>query len=150
MVQADAYSLRESLGNVLEAPASAIVSSLPLLTKPDAQRSALLDDAFAVMEPCGSFVQFTYGMNSPVPWSEAFEADVSAPVWLNLPPARVWVYRRKGAALMRAFDMAPRGNGRLGLRVSESGPFRPARLPPRPERRFFSKPRNVFVNLLRD
>lgn len=150
VVQADAYSLRESLGSVLEAPASAIVSSLPLLTKPDAQRVALLEDAFSLMEPGGSFVQFTYGMNSPVPWSDAFEADVSAPVWLNLPPARVWVYRRKAEAVTRTFDLAPRDAKRLGLRASDIGLFRPASVRPRPEKRLFRKRRNAIVSLLGD
>ena len=150
VVQADAYALRESLGSALAVPASTIVSSLPLLNKPDAQRIALLADAFSLMEPGGAFVQFTYGMSSPVPWSDAFEADVSAPVWLNLPPARVWVYRRKGEIARRPFDMAPRDAKRLGLRASDIGVFRPASLRPRPEKRLFRKRRDVLVNLLRD
>jgi phosphatidylethanolamine/phosphatidyl-N-methylethanolamine N-methyltransferase len=47
----------------------------------------------------GRFVQFTYGVASPMPRDSkdgvpvAFTAQASAPVWLNLPPARVWVYR---------------------------------------------------------
>ncbi len=150
VVQADAYALRDSLGSVLEAPASAIVSSLPLLNKPDSQRVALLEDAFSLMEPGGSFVQFTYGMNSPVPWSDAFEADVSAPVWLNLPPARVWIYRRKSESMSRAFDLAPRDAKRLGLRKAETGSFRPASFPSRADKRLFRKKRNVFVSLTRD
>ena len=96
VVQGDAYRLRESLAAVLREPAAAVVSSLPLLTKPDDQRQALLEDAFSLMAPNGSFVQFTYGMNAPIPRRcvPDYAADVSAPVWLNLPPARVWVYRR--------------------------------------------------------
>ena len=30
-----------------------------------------------------------------------FNAEVSPPIWLNLPPARVWVYRADPAALGR-------------------------------------------------
>ena len=129
VVQADAYALRDSLHGVLSEPADAIVSSLPLLNKPDSQRVALLDDAFSLMGSDGCFVQFTYGMNSPVPRDTliAYEAEVSPPVWFNLPPARVWVYRRKGQA-GRGFDISPRDAKRLGLRVAEAGltPFRPA------------------------
>jgi hypothetical protein len=32
----------------------------------------------------------------------AFEAKVSAPVWLNLPPARVWIYRPSQALELEA------------------------------------------------
>lgn len=146
VVQADAYALRDSLRNVLTEPAAAVVSSLPLLNKPDAQRLALLEDAFSLMVPTGSFVQFTYGMNSPVPRSASadYVADVSPPVWFNLPPARVWIYRRKGAtSSTRAFDIAPRDAKRLGLRASETGLFRPA--PTEIEGLFRRKRNAVFV-----
>lgn len=96
VVQGDAYHLGESLRALLDEPAAAIVSSLPLLNKPERERLRLLTEAFGLMAPDGCFVQFTYGMTSPVPRKNtklAFHAEVSAPVWLNLPPARVWVYR---------------------------------------------------------
>ncbi len=96
VVQGDAYHLHESLRTLLDEPAATIVSSLPLLNKPERERISLLTDAFALMAPDGCFVQFTYGLISPVPRKNvtlAFHAEVSPPVWLNLPPARVWVYR---------------------------------------------------------
>ncbi len=142
VVQADAYALRDSVHAILGEPAAAVVSSLPLLNKPDAQRLSLLEDAFALMRPDGRFVQFTYGMNSPVPRDAAvdYEADVSTPVWFNLPPARVWIYRRKGAAHLPSFDVSPRDAKRLGLRAADAGlfrpaPFRPAAFRPKRERR---------------
>ncbi len=129
VVQGDAYDLRQSLRGVLSEPAAAVVSSLPLLNKPDAQRLSLLDDAFALMAPGGSFVQFTYGANSPVPRvaQSPFEADVSPPIWFNLPPARVWIYRRRGEGRAETFDAAPRDAQRLGLRAAGTGLFRPFR-----------------------
>lgn len=135
VIQADAYALRDSMRNVLSAPASAVVSSLPLLNKPDAQRLSLLEDAFGLMDRHGSFVQFTYGMTSPVPRSaaDAYEADISPPIWFNLPPARVWIYRRKGEAKSPAFAAAPRDAKSLGLRSAEPGAFRPARFRPAPK-----------------
>lgn len=96
VIQGDAYHLAESLRGILDQPAAAIVSSLPLLNKPERERVRLLAEAFGLMAPSGSFVQFTYGVMSPVPRKNAkvaFHAEVSPPVWLNLPPARVWVYR---------------------------------------------------------
>lgn len=99
VIRGDAYDLATSFRGSLAAPAAAVVSSLPLLTKPERLRLALLADAFDLMAPDGVFVQFTYSLNSPIPRkapSIAFEAEVSPRIWLNLPPARVWVYRRAG------------------------------------------------------
>ena len=97
IVQGDAYALDRTLRPLLQAPAAAIVSGLPLLNRPDHQRLALLADAFGLMRPGAPFVQFTYGMISPVPrhgpTGIAFKAHASAPVWMNVPPARVWTYR---------------------------------------------------------
>ena len=97
VIQGDAYSLAETLRGALDAPAATVVSSLPLRTRPERQRLVLLEQAFDVLQAGGSFVQFTYGIASPMPLRAAhrpcFEAEVSPPVWLNLPPARVWIYR---------------------------------------------------------
>ena len=95
IVQGDAYALATLLKDHLSEPAAAIISSLPLLTKPEEQRLALLRDAFSLAQPDAPFIQFTYGNASPVPVDdEVLRADVSPRVWLNIPPARVWVYRR--------------------------------------------------------
>jgi phosphatidylethanolamine/phosphatidyl-N-methylethanolamine N-methyltransferase len=129
VVQGDAYMLADTLRDVLGEPAHAVVSSLPLLNKPDAQRLHLLHDAFGLMAKGGAFVQFTYGMVSPVPRSAAamFEAEVSPPVWLNLPPARVWIYRRRGERPASSFDVAPYSTTWPGVRAPEGRVFRPAR-----------------------
>ena len=47
VVQGDAYALRNSLRGVLGARASAVVSGLPLVTKPMLTRLKLIRDAFA-------------------------------------------------------------------------------------------------------
>lgn len=99
VIQGDAYHLCDTLAGKLDRPVAAIVSSLPLLNMPDTQRIGLLSDAFSLMDGTGSFVQFTYGLASPMPrkpkdcLAVCFASEVSPPVWLNLPPARVWVYR---------------------------------------------------------
>jgi phosphatidylethanolamine/phosphatidyl-N-methylethanolamine N-methyltransferase len=105
IVKGDAYQLAATLRENLDAPPAALVSSLPLLMKPEPMRTALLTEAFDLMARDGIFVQFTYGLNSPVPRNAAFEVQGSARVWRNFPPARVWIYRRAGsrdAALTRA------------------------------------------------
>jgi phosphatidylethanolamine/phosphatidyl-N-methylethanolamine N-methyltransferase len=100
IIKGDAYSLTKTLGDRLDQPAASIVSSLPLLMKPEAQRLSLLGDAFDCMAPNGCFIQFTYGLVSPMPRDKAgpaFCVEGSPPVWLNLPPARVWIYRPKAS-----------------------------------------------------
>ena len=65
VVQGDAYSLRRLLEALVREPAAAVVSSLPLVTKPLKTRLRLLWDALALMAPGAPFVQFTYAMAPP-------------------------------------------------------------------------------------
>ncbi len=95
VVQGDAYALRISLDKVLDAPASAVVSGLPLVTKPMLTRLKLIRDAFAALAPGAPFVQFTYSVAPPIPKSlPGVSTEASERIWMNLPPARVWVYRK--------------------------------------------------------
>ena len=94
VVQGDAYRLRRLLGSVLREPAAAVVSGLPLLTKPLRTRLRLMADAMGLLAPGAPFVQFTYAMVPPIPKAlSGIKAVASELIWLNLPPARVWVYR---------------------------------------------------------
>jgi phosphatidylethanolamine/phosphatidyl-N-methylethanolamine N-methyltransferase len=95
VVQGDAYRLRDSLRHVLAQPASAVVSGLPLVTKPMQIRLKLIRDAFLALAPGAPFVQFTYSVTPPIPKSlPGVSTEASERVWMNLPPARVWVYRK--------------------------------------------------------
>ena len=95
VVQGDAYALKRLLGGLLRGPAAAVVSGLPLFTKPLKFRLRLINDAFALLAPDAPFVQFTYAVVPPIPRSySGARAEGAERIWLNLPPARVWVYRR--------------------------------------------------------
>jgi phosphatidylethanolamine/phosphatidyl-N-methylethanolamine N-methyltransferase len=95
LVQGDAYSMRRLLETLLLQPAAAVVSGLPLVTKPIKMRLRLLRDAFDLMLPGAPFVQFTYSVASPLPRRlGGFSVEASERIWLNIPPARVWVYRK--------------------------------------------------------
>ena len=120
IVQGDAYDLPKTLAALVGQPIVAVVSSLPLLNEPPARRVKLIEDAFALMGPQGLMVQFTYGVASPIPrdaCAQRFSAHCTAPIWRNLPPARVWTYRadRDGAfaepliaRLLRRLELRPR------------------------------------------
>ncbi|WP_454615837.1 class I SAM-dependent methyltransferase [Bradyrhizobium cenepequi] len=96
VVQGDAYKLRDSLWDVLTAPAAAMVSGLPLVTKPMITRLRLIRDAFVTLAPGAPFVQFTYSVVPPIPKSlPGVSTEASERIWMNLPPARVWVYRKR-------------------------------------------------------
>ena len=97
-VHGDAYRLPMALAGIVgdePRPLAAVVSSLPLFTRPLPERTRLLDESFARMAPGAPFIQFSYALVSPVPHgSTRFETERSGWVVRNLPPARVWVYRR--------------------------------------------------------
>ena len=95
VVQGDAYRLRDTLWDVMKSPASAVVSGLPLVTKPMLTRLKLIRDAFLALAPGAPFVQFTYSVAPPIPKSlPGVSTEASERIWINLPPARVWVYRK--------------------------------------------------------
>src|SRR5665213_2696573 len=94
VVQGDAYRLRRLLETYVREPAAAVVSGLPLVTKPLRTRLRLIADAMGLLAPGAPFVQFTYAMVPPIPKAlSGIKAEASELIWLNLPPARVWVYR---------------------------------------------------------
>ena len=94
VVQGDAYRLRRALEDRVDQPAAAVVSGLPLVTKPLRTRLRLISDAMTLLAEGAPFVQFTYAMIPPIPKElSGIRAEASELIWMNLPPARVWVYR---------------------------------------------------------
>jgi len=94
VVQGDAYRLRRLLETFVKEPAAAVVSGLPLVTKPLRTRLRLIADAMGLLAPTAPFIQFTYAMLPPIPKElSGITAEASEMIWMNLPPARVWVYR---------------------------------------------------------
>lgn len=101
IIHGDAYDLLRTLAELAGQPIATVVSSLPLLNQPPARREKLIADAFALMGPSGRFVQFTYGLMSPISprvCANRYAAVRSRPILLNLPPAFVWTYRLKSDA----------------------------------------------------
>ena len=95
VIRGDAYALHRTFGSMLKEPAAAIVSGLPLVTKPLKTRVRLIREAFRLMQPNAPFVQFTYAVVPPIPKKLAgVSTEASERIWMNVPPARVWVYRK--------------------------------------------------------
>jgi phosphatidylethanolamine/phosphatidyl-N-methylethanolamine N-methyltransferase len=96
VIEGDAYAMAETVRALSLAPPSAIVSSLPLLTRPEPARLALVRSALEAGAPHAPFIQFTYGGKPPVPVgpNDGLSVEKSRTIYWNLPPARVFVYRR--------------------------------------------------------
>src|SRR4030095_4839542 len=89
VVQGDAYRLRHLLEGYVDEPAAAVVSGLPLVTKPLRTRLRLISDAMTLLAVGAPFVPFTYAMVPPIPKGlSGMRAEASELIWMNLPPAR--------------------------------------------------------------
>jgi phosphatidylethanolamine/phosphatidyl-N-methylethanolamine N-methyltransferase len=94
VVEGDGYALADTLDGAADRPLAAIVSSLPLMTRPMPVRLRTLASALRLLHHGAPFVQFTYAMAAPIPPRPSRYSITASPrIWLNLPPARVWVYR---------------------------------------------------------
>jgi phosphatidylethanolamine/phosphatidyl-N-methylethanolamine N-methyltransferase len=73
----------------------AVISSLPLLNFSEEQAEALAQKIRAILEPQGTWVQYSYQIGKPRSrGSSRFRLLASKIVWLNLPPARVSVFQK--------------------------------------------------------
>ncbi|WP_319824090.1 class I SAM-dependent methyltransferase [Thalassovita sp.] len=87
----------QEISDIGEKNVGAVVSGIPILARPQIQRE-MLGNALKVLAPNGYIIQFTYGFDTPIPRQLQDDLGVSverrATVWANLPPARVFVFRR--------------------------------------------------------
>jgi phosphatidylethanolamine/phosphatidyl-N-methylethanolamine N-methyltransferase len=96
ILRGDACNLREILLKHNIRKVAAVVSSLPLLSMPDKIRQVIVNEAFKVIKTDGVFIQYTYGLLSPVPAklqrAIGIRGRIAKRIWRNFPPARVWRY----------------------------------------------------------
>jgi phosphatidylethanolamine/phosphatidyl-N-methylethanolamine N-methyltransferase len=96
VINGDAFNLSQEFGDKFTEKACAVISSLPLVTEPAEKRLALLNAAFELMQENAPFVQFTYAPMAPIPRDRAYIAATASDwILMNVPPARVWTYRRQ-------------------------------------------------------
>jgi phosphatidylethanolamine/phosphatidyl-N-methylethanolamine N-methyltransferase len=95
VVVGDAYSLKTTLHLHGITEVAAVVSSLPLFTRPPLSRQDLIAQAMDLLPVGRPFVQFSYALVPPVPAKDgAWTLEVSDWILMNLPPARVWTYSK--------------------------------------------------------
>ena len=103
VIRGDAYDLPRTLAPLEGERVVAFVSSLPLLNEAPRRRETLVADAFGRMALDGVFVQFTYGLVSPVPrafCAGGYSAHATAPIWRN-PAAGAGLDLSQGALPMK-------------------------------------------------
>jgi phosphatidylethanolamine/phosphatidyl-N-methylethanolamine N-methyltransferase len=94
-VLGDAAGLPALLAPLGIARVGAVVSGLPLLAMRDSARDRIVEASFALLGPNAPFIQFTYGLASPIPRRKlGIHGEVKRRILNNLPPASVWLYHR--------------------------------------------------------
>ncbi len=90
--QGDAFDLAASVG---ESQFDCAISALPLLNFPTDLRVKFINDVLARLPPSRPLIQFSYGPVAPVPGKPGnFSVERHDFVLRNIPPARIWIYRR--------------------------------------------------------
>jgi phosphatidylethanolamine/phosphatidyl-N-methylethanolamine N-methyltransferase len=93
VITGDAFDLEKTLG--AGEPFIAAISGVPLLNHSPERRQIFLEGVLARLKRGAPYVQFSYGLHRPVEPPAGVTVTQAAFVLFNLPPARVWVYRRR-------------------------------------------------------
>jgi phosphatidylethanolamine/phosphatidyl-N-methylethanolamine N-methyltransferase len=92
----DAFDLDATLGDLSASLFDSVISGIPLLNFPMSCRVALIEDLLDRVPPGRPVVQFSYGALSPVlARGTSFQVIHHDFVLRNVPPARLWIYRRR-------------------------------------------------------
>ncbi len=95
IIQGDAFDLENALANVDVDKFDAIVSALPLLNFPQSKRIKLIESLLDRLPAGRPVIQFSYGPLSPVLANRgSYSVEHCDWVMRNVPPARVWLYKR--------------------------------------------------------
>ncbi|MEO3997134.1 phospholipid N-methyltransferase PmtA [Mesorhizobium sp. CAU 1732] len=98
-IQGDAFDLDATLGDKRDLTFDSIISGVPLLNFPVAQRVAYVEDLLDRIPAGRPVVQLTYGPRSPVPPGRGnYTVEHFDFIIRNLPPTQLWIYRRPRAS----------------------------------------------------
>lgn len=98
IIKGDAFDLDTTLGDKSGTVFDSVVSGVPLLNFPVAQRIRYIEDLLGRIPPGRPIMQLTYGPLSPVPPGRGdYKVEHYDFVLRNIPPTQLWVYRRPAA-----------------------------------------------------
>lgn len=95
LIQGDAFNLDETLGEHAGQTFDCVVSGVPLLNFPAAQRVRYVEDLLDRVPPGRPVIQLTYGPLSPVPVGKGtYKVTRFDFIIRNIPPTTLWLYSR--------------------------------------------------------
>jgi phosphatidylethanolamine/phosphatidyl-N-methylethanolamine N-methyltransferase len=95
VIEGDAFNLDATLGDKSGLTFDSVVSGVPLLNFPVAQRIAYVENLLDRIPTGRPVVQLTYGPLSPIPPGRGdYTVEHFHFVIRNIPPTQLWIYRR--------------------------------------------------------
>ena len=95
VIEGDAFNLDTTLGDKRDMVFDSVVSGVPLLNFPVAQRIAYIESLLDRIPAGRPIVQLTYGPLSPIPPGRGdYTVKHFDFVIRNIPPTQLWIYRR--------------------------------------------------------
>jgi phosphatidylethanolamine/phosphatidyl-N-methylethanolamine N-methyltransferase len=99
VIHGDAFDLDKTLGDRRDTMFDSVVSGVPLLNFPVERRVAYVEDLLDRLPAGRPIVQITYGPVSPVPAGRGnYTVEHFDFILRNIPPSRLWIYRRGNVA----------------------------------------------------
>lgn len=99
VIHGDAFDLDKTLGDKRDTVFDSVISGVPLLNFPVAQRIAYVEDLLDRIPAGRPIVQLTYGPLSPVPPGKGnYTVAHFDFIIRNLPPTQLWLYSRPKAS----------------------------------------------------
>ncbi|MEP1443981.1 MAG: rRNA adenine N-6-methyltransferase family protein [Hyphomicrobiales bacterium] len=100
VINGDGFNVQKTLSKHFNTPPrfAAVVSSLPLLNSPKDKREVLLDEILELLDG-NPFIQFSYGLRAPVAAPRGVSVEKTSWIARNIPPARVFVYRKQSRTI---------------------------------------------------
>ncbi|RWM27103.1 phospholipid N-methyltransferase PmtA [Mesorhizobium sp.] len=97
VIEGDAFNLDATLGDKRDMVFDSVVSGVPLLNFPVAQRIAYIESLLDRIPVGRPIVQLTYGPLSPIPPGRGnYKVKHFDFIIRNIPPTQLWIYRREG------------------------------------------------------
>ncbi|MDG4853378.1 MULTISPECIES: phospholipid N-methyltransferase PmtA [unclassified Mesorhizobium] len=96
VIEGDAFNLDATLGDKRDLVFDSVVSGVPLLNFPVAQRIAYIESLLDRIPVGRPIVQLTYGPLSPIPPGRGdYTVKHFDFIIRNIPPTQLWIYRRE-------------------------------------------------------
>ncbi|WP_053998494.1 class I SAM-dependent methyltransferase [Ahrensia marina] len=95
IIQGNALNLDQTLQHLGDQQFDCIVSGIPMLNFSQKDQAMFLETAFKRIAPGRPIIQITYGRRSPISVADSnIEMTASRRILRNLPPAKIWTYRK--------------------------------------------------------